>query len=186
MTRPLRATLLLALAAIAAGCALTPDSTDTPWCDDYGVLMLEAQSVPSARLLPCLDLMPKGWTPGTTHIDEQGTTFTLDSATAGSDAARISLGEDCATHGHVQVPSDEPDTVRFELVTTLSGGYRGNRVYRFAGGCASIDFVFAEGASASLANEVSLALGFVPRESVNEAIRAVTDGREQLDPIPED
>ena len=186
MRRPIRPILLVALVAITAGCALTPDSTDTPWCDDFSVLMLEAQSVPSAQLLPCLDLMPKGWSPGTTHIDERGTTFTLDSTSAGKDAARIRLDEGCTTDGYVQVPSDEPDTERFELVTSISGGYTGSRAYRFAGGCASIDFVFADGASASLVNEVSLALGFVPREGVNEAIRAVTDGREQLDPLPGD
>jgi hypothetical protein len=186
MRRPIRPVLLVALAAITAGCALTPDSTDTPWCDDYSVLMLEAQSVPSAQLLPCLDLMPKGWSPGTTHIDERGTTFTLDSTVAGGDAARIRLTAECATDGYVQVPSDESDTERFELVNSVSDRYTGIRVYRFAGGCASIDFAFAEGASASLANEVSLALSFAPRESVNQAIRAVTGGREQLDPVESD
>lgn len=183
MRRPIRLALLLALFAIAAGCALAPDSTDTPWCDDYGVLMLEAQSVPSAQLLPCFELMPKGWSPGKTHIDEHGTTFTLDSTVAGNGAARISLTAECATDGYVQVPSDEGDTERFELVTSVSDRYTGARVYRFAGGCASIDFVFDAGVSASLANEVSLALSFVPRESVNQAIRAVTGGREQLDPL---
>ena len=183
MRRPIRATTLLALAAIAAGCALTPDSTDTPWCDDYSVLMLEAQSVPSAQLLPCFELLPKGWSPGTTHIDERGTTFTLDSTVAGSDAATVSLSAVCTTDGYVQVPSDETDTERFELVTSVSGRYTGIRVYRFNGGCASIDFAFETGASSSLANEVSLAVSFVPRERVNEAIRAVTDGREQLDPV---
>jgi hypothetical protein len=35
---------------------------------------------------------------------------------------------------------------------------------------------------AALVGEVSLAVGFVPREAINEAVRTVTDGREQLDP----
>jgi hypothetical protein len=55
----------------------------------------------------------------------------------------------------------------------------------FDGGCTSIEFDFSAGVSAGLANQVSLALSFVPREAVNEAVLEVTDGREQLDPLPE-
>lgn len=183
MTQRLGVTLLFALAAVTTACAPTPDSTDTPWCDDYGVLMLEAQSIPTAQLLPCLELMPGGWSPGTTHIDEQGTTFTLDSSTAGDDAARVDLLDECPTEGYVQVPSDEPGAQRFELVERISDGYAGSRLYVFTGGCTLIEFSFDADASASLVNEVSLALGFVPREHVNQAIRDITDGREQLDPV---
>lgn len=185
MTACFRLAILLVAAAGVTGCAPTPDSTDTPWCDDYGVLMLEAQSVRSAQLLPCVELMPKGWSPGSTHIDEKGTTFTLHSESAGRNAARIQLAGECSTDGYVRVPSDEPDTQRFEMVTRVSNGYAGTRIYVFSGGCTSIDFAFDTDASAALANEVSLALGFVLRDNVNQAIREITNGREQLDPVAE-
>ncbi len=183
-TRLRTASALVALAAVTGGCAPTPNTTGTPWCDDFGVLILEAQSAPGASLLPCVELMPKGWSPGTTHIDENGTTFTLHSTVAGDDAARVRLGGSCEIGGHVEVPTDEPDTQRFELVERIKDGYAGNRTYTFAGGCTSIDFAFRPEASAALVNEVSLALGFMPRDIVNEVVSDLTDGREQVDPVP--
>lgn len=183
MKQRIRIAMVATLVAIVTACAPTPDSTDTPWCDDFGVLMLEAQSIPSAQLLPCFEQMSRGWSPGSTHIDEHGTTFTMDSTTAGDDAARIRLLNQCSTRGYVQVPSDEPGTARFELVTRISDGYAGSRLYLYPGGCTSIDFSFDAGVSASLVNEVSFALGFVPRGSVNQVVRDITDGREQLDPV---
>lgn len=185
MNTPLRLVVVLALAAAATACAPAANTTGTPWCDDFSVLILEAQSVPSAQLLPCVDLMPLGWSVGPSHIDDQGTTFTLKSAVAGSDAARVELTDTCDTGGYVRVPTDEADTARYELVSRLADGFRGTRIYVFDGGCVAIDFALDADVSAALLNDVSLALGFMPRSTVNEAVREVTDGREQLDPLPE-
>ena len=43
----------------------------------------------------------------------------------------------------------------------------------------------ARSLDAGLNSEVSIALGFVTRDEVNEAIRLITDGREQVDPSAE-
>jgi hypothetical protein len=182
---PFQLVLLLVAVGLVASCAPAANTTGTPWCDDFGVLILEAQSVPTAELLPCVDVMPLGWSVGTTHIDDTGTTFTLQSTIAGSDAARVRFAESCDTEGYVRVPSDEADTQRYELVSQITDGYRGRRVYVFDGGCTSIAFSFEVDVTAALVNEVSLALGFVPRRDANEAVRSVTGGREQIDPLPE-
>lgn len=174
------ATLLSA--AVVGGCGRAPGRTDPPWCDDFTVLILAAQSAPSAQLIPCLDTMPLGWSIDDTSISDEGTVFTLDSTIAGNDAARVELRVDCDTAGHVQVPSDVVAAERFEFVQSIESGYRGERVYVFDGGCVSIDLAFDVDVSAALVSEVSLALGFVTRPDVNEAVRSVTDGREQVDP----
>jgi hypothetical protein len=186
MNRRLQLATVLAFTVITAACAPTANTTGTPWCDDFSVLILEAQSVPEAQLLPCVDLMPLGWSVGDTLIDDHGTGFTLRSAIAGSDAARVQLSEACVTEGYVRVPTDEADTERFEFVSRITDGFEGGRIYTFEGGCASIDFAFDADVSAALVNEVSLTLGFVPRAEVNEAVRVATDGREQVDPPFED
>lgn len=180
----LRFIVLVMVASTATACAPASNTVDSPWCDEFGVLILEAQSVPSAQLLPCVELMPLGWSVGSSHIDSEGTSFTLRSAVAGTDAARVLFTDVCNTEGYVRVPSDEEDTERYELVSRLSNGYRGVRVYLFDGGCVAIDFALDADVSASLLNDVSLALGFMSRAAVNEAVREVTDGREQLDPLP--
>lgn len=172
------------LATMAAACAPTMEAAGPPWCDDFGVLMLEAQSVPSAQLLPCIDLMPMGWSVGDTHASDEGASFTLGSSIAGPDAAHVRLTDRCEIEGYVQVPTDEPDTLRYEHIASITGGFQGRRLYQFEGGCTEIEFSFDVDVSATLVNEVSLALGFVPRAAVNEAVRVATDGREQLDPLP--
>lgn len=173
---------VLLVTAITAGCGRTPGDTSPPWCDDFAVLVLSAQSVPTAQLIPCLDAMPLGWSVDETHIDESGTVFTLDSTIAGNDAAHISLAESCDTTDHVAVPTDVVGAQRFEFVESIESGYQGRRVYVFDGGCTSIDLKFDVDVSAALVSEVSLALGFVTRDAVNERVRSLTDGREQVDP----
>ncbi len=172
----------LVLALVAVGCGGAPGDSHPPWCDDFRVLVLAAQSAPSAQLIPCLDAMPLGWSVDETRIDERGTVFTLDSTIAGSDAATIALREDCDTTGYVPVPSDVVDAERFEFVESIESGFRGRRLYTFDGGCTSIDLAFDVDVSAALVSEVSIALGFVAREDVNEWVRSTTDGREQVDP----
>lgn len=183
MSARLRLASFVVLTAIVAGCAPTSHNTDPPWCSDFSVLILEAQSVPSAQLLPCVDLMPLGWSVGDTHIDDHGTVFTLHNKIAGSNAARVALADRCDTEGFVRVPTDESDTERFEFVSSITDGFRGRRVYEFEGGCVAIDFSFDVDVSAALVSEASLAVGFVQRSEVNDVVRDLTDGREQVDPV---
>jgi len=191
---PLWRTVLLLLGAASAlgacgdapGADRSPEDTGQPWCDDFAVLVLAAQATPDARLIPCLEATPIGWTVRVAHIDERGMRFTLDSKIAGEDAARVELSSECDTSEHVEVPSDIPGTTRFEFIESIDTGVKGQRIYEFDGGCVTIDIDFEVDVSAALINEISLALGFVTREEVNDAIRDATDGREQVDPPVEE
>ena len=54
------------------------------------------------------------------------------------------------------------------VVESIDSGFRGRRVYTFDGGCTSIELEFDVDVSAALVSEVSIALGFVTRDEVNE------------------
>ena len=164
------------------GADRSPGDTGPPWCDDFSVLVLAAQSVPDARFIPCIEATPIGWTVRVAHIDDRGMRFTLDSKIAGDDAARVELSPACDASEHVEVPSDVAGTSRFEFIESIDTGVKGQRNYEFDGGCVTIDIDFEVDVSAALINEISLALGFVTRADVNDAVRSATDGREQVDP----
>lgn len=181
-TRIVLITLLSVVAA--AGCGRPDGNSAPPWCDDYSVLILAAQSVPTAEFVPCVDVMPVGWSVNFTDVDSDGFRFTLDSRIAGDEAARIELSAACEMREHVEVPSDVDIAQRFEYLDSIESGIRGQRVYVFDGGCVSIDVDLEVEVSAALLSEISLALGFVTRDDVNEAVRSVTDDREQVDPLP--
>jgi len=176
---------VLISAGVSAGCGRTAGDTSIPWCDDFSVLVLAAQSVPEAQIIPCIEAMPIGWEAGDANIDEQRTVFTLDSKIAGDSAARVELAPECDTSDHVQVPSDIADAERFEYVESIDTGVRGQRVYVFEGACVAIDIDFRVDVSAALISEISLAVGFITRDEVNDAVRTFTDGREQVDPSAE-
>ena len=62
-----------------------------PTCDPNDVMVLMAQSVPTAEQLPCVNLLPGGWNAGTVSIHELRTSFTLDSDQAGQGAVLVTL-----------------------------------------------------------------------------------------------
>ncbi len=179
---PRAAAVGVALGLLVSACADTGPSATNPWCDDFSVLVLEAQSVPTAQLVPCLEVMPLGWNVFGARIDDTGTMFTLDSDIAGERAVEVRLVPACDVEGYVRVPTDEAETERYEFVEDVAGGFRGQRAYLFDGGCVTMDFRFRVEASAALVNEASLAVSLMPRSTIDAGIREATDGRERLDP----
>ncbi len=179
---PVVAVAVLFAGLVATACGRTAGDTDVPWCDDFSVLILAAQSVPDAQIIPCIEAVPIGWEARAANIDERRTVFTLDSKIAGDDAARVELARECDTSEHVQVPSEIADAERFEFIESIETGLRGRRVYLFDGACVAVDYDFAVDVSAALISEVTLAVGFITRDEVNDAVRDATDGREQVDP----
>ena len=106
---------------LVAACVPAPPNAEPPFCDEFSVLVLEAQSVPSAQLIPCFESMPSGWSASFIWIDSEGSSVVLDSDLAGARAVEVELREACDVTGYVQVPSDEVDTERYELVESIVG-----------------------------------------------------------------
>lgn len=136
-----------------------------PMCDDLSdQLILIAQSVPSASLVPCVGDLPVGWSFAGADVVDGRTRIFLDSDRAGFRAVRITFTRGCDLRGATEVLSDEPDTRRYERVTLRRDRFAGTRYYVFDGGCAAYDFDFAGVGRSALAEEVSVAMSFVVKE----------------------
>ena len=190
MTRwPLLALLVLLLGGCADLSAGVFQQDRAPTCESRGqpstpVVILEAQAVPSATLLPCIKLLPAGWRVSDVFIHNGRGRFTLDSDRAGPDAVTVVLEHYCQLPRATRVPSDEPGTRRYEEIGSLRSGvgFTGTRFYVFPGGCVTYRFKFRRGEIAEPLGEVTLAISFVTRDAIRKQVRGDTGGRAELDP----
>jgi membrane-associated phospholipid phosphatase len=141
-----------------------------PSCGTGHSMILSAQAVPSAAMLPCIAALPSGWSIGGANIARGTVRFGLDSDRAGPQAITVTLTGACDTSGAHQIPSDRPHMRRFEHVASLTPRFSELRFYTFPGGCASYRFSFAPGASPVLADAAGSALSFQPRPVLVEFI----------------
>ncbi|MGH2807159.1 MAG: hypothetical protein ACRDKT_07770 [Actinomycetota bacterium] len=156
--------LVVVAGLLASACATVPSAT--PNCDaneNTDVLVIEAQSVPSAEHLPCVGALPVGWSLHEFDATDDYTRFFLDSDRAGFHAVKVELRPSCDIGRATEVPPDTPGIEQFERIDTLEGRYRGTRFYVFEGGCVTYDFDLSGEGRTELAHEVSLALDFFPR-----------------------
>ena len=142
-----------------------------PACGTGHSMILSAQAVPSAALLPCIAALPSGWSIGGADIASGKTSLWLDSDRAGPRAVTVTLTATCDTTGAQQIPSDQPAMRRFEHPLSLTPQFSGLRFYTFPGGCATYRFSFAPGASPVLAGAAGSALSFQPRPVLVDFVR---------------
>ena len=168
------------LAVIAAavgetGNAFFPAARDlgahAPTCGTGHSMILSAQAVPSAAMLPCLAALPSGWSIGGADISSGHASLWLDSDRAGPRAITVTLTAACDTSAAQQIPSDRPGMRRFERPLSLVPAYSGVRYYTFPGGCVTYRFAFAPGASPALATTVDSAVAFMPRSELVAYVR---------------
>jgi hypothetical protein len=186
--------LKLALSILAvSGCAgLSPgiyQGARSPACEYDGqagtpMTVLAAQAVPSATFVPCVDLLPAGWSVRDVGIHNGRASFALDSDRAGDRAVTVVLERYCALPDATRVPTDEPGTRRFEKIGPVVPGigFTGTRFYLFEGGCVTYQFRFSRDEKAKPLGEASLALSFVSRGELSRRVSEESDGRYQLDP----
>lgn len=161
-----------AAVALIAGAALVPSCSQAsdvrPDCrgDDDAVLILAAQAVPSATLLPCLDALLAGWRFEDAQVVDGDFTFWLSSDRAGIRAVEVELRAGCDVSGAVEVPPapDEAGTRRFEVPVSLTPTFAWNRYYTFPGGCIRVDYRFPVEEGSTLTLEADQAIGFRTRK----------------------
>jgi hypothetical protein len=187
--------LLVALAfLLLAGCAeqgagggfLEPRE---PACRYQGrqgtaVVILMAQAVPTASQLPCVELLPAGWSVSDVFVRNGRVRFSLDSDRVGMHAVQVILQRFCTLGEVTRVPSDHPDTRRYQEVISIEPGqrYQGAVHYLFPGGCVTYRLDFRSDEQARPLGEVLLALGFVPRAALRQTLDDATGGKLPLDP----
>jgi membrane-associated phospholipid phosphatase len=142
-----------------------------PDCGTGHAMILTAQAVPSAALLPCVAALPSGWQVGGADIASGTARLWLDSDRAGPRAVTVTLTAACDTTGARQIPSDQPGTSRFERPLSLAPQFSSLRYYTFPGGCATYEFRFRPGAPPVLAVAADSALAFQPRSSLVRHVR---------------
>jgi hypothetical protein len=150
-------------------------------------VILVAQSVPSAQLLPCLRALPVGWI---FHMldAQRGRTRVLLSAgdRDGEHEVTLVLEGDCDVTGAREVPSEQSGTRRYDRVARVSPGYRADRYYAFPGGCVTHRFDLRGRAGIEAAEAISAGLGFVSRDAVAATVSRRSHGRLTLDPTDQD
>ena len=168
---------VLFAAAVASSCGI--EERARPDCRDRYVdtLVVMAQSVPSAELIPCLESLPAGWTFSEAESDQDGSQLVLDSDRGGMRALMVRLQRRCDHRGADQVPSDEPGTRRYERIRALDPSYSSVRYYEFEGGCVVYDIDLDADSVSGLVNEASLMLGFVSRDELHDQVERQSDGR---------
>ena len=142
-----------------------------PECGTGHSMILTAQAVPSAALLPCVAALPSGWRASGGDIASGRASFWLDSDQAGPHAATITLAAACDTAGAREIPSDQPGMRRFERPISLEPQFSDLRYYTFPGGCVTYQFRFPSGVSPVLAGAADTAVSFVPRSSLVRHVR---------------
>jgi hypothetical protein len=143
-----------------------------PECGVSNTMVLVAQTVPSATLLPCVAAYPAGWDMGHIQVRNNSTRFTLDSDIGGNAAVEVTLEREaaCDISGASEVPSDEAGTRRYERPERVRPDVRSTRYYVFDGGCVTYRLDFDEEATAALLFSVDQALAFQPRSELVEAV----------------
>jgi hypothetical protein len=166
---------VIAAAVFETGDAFFPAARNlgvhAPACGTGHSMILSAQAVPSAAMLPCIAALPSGWSIGGADISSGKTTLQLDSDRAGPGAITVTLTKACDTSGAQQVLSDQPGTRRFEDPRSLAPQFSALRFYTFPGGCVTYQFSFAPGASPVLASAAGSALSFQPRPALVDFVR---------------
>ena len=172
---------LAAVAALAGGSCAGVEDHAAPTCVPKGAdsLVLLAQAVPTATKIPCISSYPAGWHFASMSVRNGQGRFTLDSDRAGISAVKVHLRRNCDLQGATEIPSDEPDTRRFERVISVVGDFRAVRSYTFDGGCITYQFDFDRQGRA-LVNEVSVAIGFIDRPTLDALVRERTGGNLHL------
>ncbi|MGH2672950.1 MAG: hypothetical protein ACRDHC_08235 [Actinomycetota bacterium] len=150
--------------AFLPGCASRQFHHVTCELDDPS-MVLAAQAVPTASLLPCIEDFPVGWIFGGSGISNGLSSFWLDSDRAGLQAVRVSLTETCDVSEAVEVTpgQDEAGTRRFEEPISLRPRFVANRYYVFEGGCVKYRFAFNPRVEPALAVDIDEALSFRSR-----------------------
>ena len=169
---------VIALAVWQGGAAFFPAENigaSAPECGTGHSMILAAQAVPSAALVPCVAALPPGWQVSGADITSGHASFWLDSDRAGAQAVIITLSATCDVSGAQQLPSDQPPTRRFDRLLSLHPHFTYLRYYTFPGGCVTYRFRFAPGTSPRLVTPPASAVGFVPRVKLVGYVRSTED-----------
>jgi tRNA A-37 threonylcarbamoyl transferase component Bud32 len=148
-------------------------------CTHLEPLWLMAQSVPSASLIPCLQLLPVGWKVADVTVNNGRSVITLNHDPGGKAALVVRLTAACDRAGATEVTSEQPGARRYYRVDPNNTQFR---AYTFSGGCVTQRFRAAGPSALGMRETASTEFGFVTREELRQALSQRSNGRLELDP----
>jgi tRNA A-37 threonylcarbamoyl transferase component Bud32 len=156
-----------------------PIRAQTLRCVPHEPLLLMAQSVPTASLVPCIEILPAGWSLDSVVAGNGSSRFTLTSDRGGVLVAELTAS--CDLTGAVELTSERAGARRYLRLERNAPGVAMTRAYTFPGGCVTQRLVAPEASGRQLASEASFALGFTTRDALAAAVRRDSGGRLELD-----
>jgi tRNA A-37 threonylcarbamoyl transferase component Bud32/membrane-associated phospholipid phosphatase len=160
----------------------TPLGIKNVGCGDLEPLWLMAQSVPSASLIPCLQLVPVDWTVAKVAVNNGRSVITLDHDRGAKAAMVVRLSASCDLAGATEVTSEQPGARRYLRVDPNSTEFSATRAYTFPGGCVTQRYRAAGPSALRLSDTASTEFGFISREELRRALSQRSHGRLELDP----
>jgi hypothetical protein len=157
--------VLVSLSLVLTSCG-TNATTDVT-CDNGDTLILSAQAVPEATMLPCVVGFPTGWTSGGYVAKTGDVRFWMDHDRAGAHAVQVMLSSGCdvSTAESLGPAATSPDADLFEARDMLSPP-SGKRFFVFEGGCVTLGYDFSDDVGIELLDEGQASLMLVPRSAL--------------------
>jgi tRNA A-37 threonylcarbamoyl transferase component Bud32/membrane-associated phospholipid phosphatase len=150
-------------------------------CSEREALWLMAQAVPSASLVPCVPLLPVGWTLADVKVQDGRARISFDTDRAGAAAVVVELTASCDLAGAVELTSEQQTARRYLRVERNAAEVSVTRAYTFPGGCVTQRLVAPAASRQQLASEAGFGLGFTTRQELRQALRQRSSGRLTLD-----
>jgi tRNA A-37 threonylcarbamoyl transferase component Bud32/membrane-associated phospholipid phosphatase len=150
-------------------------------CADPEPLWLQAQAVPSASLVPCVELLP-GWRMLGANARNGWSGFTLDHDRAGDHAVVVRLTPACDPAGATELPSQRPGVQHYEQTERRADRFSATWYDRFPGGCVTSRLDSTSDIDGTFATEAPHVLGFVTRQALQQTLAQRSNGRLRLDP----
>jgi hypothetical protein len=149
-------------------------------------LWIEAQSVQTSELLPCVASLPVGWSLGTVYANSGRSGFTVNHDRAGHATIEVTLTKRCDTRGATELAGAVVGARRFARPPVAGASLDDTWYDVFPGGCTTTR-LRSQRTEPEVNGEVgrqgSTVVGYVTRASLAEALADRTDGRLHLDPI---
>jgi membrane-associated phospholipid phosphatase/tRNA A-37 threonylcarbamoyl transferase component Bud32 len=180
--------LLALVGSVIADSVTTNEAGKTPLnntnlsCGDLEPLWVQAQAVPSASLVPCVQYLPVGWSVARVTVNDGRSVITLDHDRAGPAALVVRLTAACDPSGAVQGPSAHPGLRHYQRIESPTGQFTATWYDQFPGGCVTSRLHLTSDPNGEFAAQAPQVLGFTSRAALQEALSQRSHRRLQLDP----
>jgi hypothetical protein len=155
-------------------------------CDGHGgpsgMLVLIAQSVPSASAVPCLNGAAGRWTMAEFTVRDGSSVIAFAYQYGGPDRVTVEMRARCDLHDAKEVSSRHEGARRYNRDLDRNGRYASEIYYVYEGACTSVRFDLGATGADLRGAEFAGSLDFVARSELDRQIRAATGGRLTLDP----